>query len=216
MGGQGSGRRQTIRGVREAAIGKGADLIRRSAWREQIDSWILFGSSAREMMQEITRKDPDFDEFGITSLNVYIKDYRLRQEEMRVQDLSDIGVNPESAVRNDTEVLDYIIQTGFTNMMAAEGAAIHVADVFRAMDRKSKILGAAYKGQTLWALLDNQQAMIRVFELLREIVPRQYVDKLIERMVEEGLATPSDSYDYGLNVDLEDLDTELERELRVD
>ena len=87
--------------------------------------------------------------------------------------------------------IENIIQKGFETLID-NGGNVGVTDIFRAIDRKGKILGASYKGQTVWALLDNQQAMLRLFELIHECVPGKYVDVLIERAVQEGLCTPAD------------------------
>lgn len=170
----------------------GSNAVKESVYRDVIDQWIDMNVPLRDIIKEIQATyDPAFNEFGLTTLSLYAKERRESREVESRNSMSDVGINVDKAVRNDGHVLDYIIQKGFETLID-NGGTVGVTDIFRAIDRKGKILGASYKGQTVWALLDNQQAMLRLFELIHECVPGKYVDVLIERAVQEGLCTPAD------------------------
>jgi hypothetical protein len=76
-------------------------------------------------------------------------------------------------------------------MLYGNKGGIRLSDVFRAMNLKARILGDAYRGQTIWGINDYQKVIEKTFEILHSKIPERYMDELIHTLVLEGLVSPS-------------------------
>lgn len=178
----------------------GTNAVQRSKYKEEVDELLDRGISLREIIRTLKRQYPKFNDFSLTTLSLYAKQRReendVRQQGLVGMDsvLSDSYIRSiERAVLNqgyvadDAMVLDYIISKGFSNLVAGNRLGIGLNDIFRAIDRKSRILGPRYTGETSWALLDQQAVFQEYMKIVQQTVPAESYEKICELCVKAGI-----------------------------
>lgn len=178
--------------------------IKNSIHCAAVDRMIDLGMNPRAIHAELVKEEPGFNDFSITTIYAYQQYRENLIREAKQLSMEDIGIDKERAPKNDSQVLDFIIAAGMRNLEETQGKDVGLDHIFRAMMQKAKILGAEYKGQTLWAILEKQEAVLGVFEIIKTVCPTQDMEKIYDECVRRGYMSarnidiPGTGYDdYG-------------------
>ena len=97
-------------------------------------------------------------------------------------------VPTDQRIMNDGELLDLIIQR-FMQQVKSGTAELSAAVALKAISMKKDMLGAKYKGQTVWSLMEAQMQFDKLTEILEEVVTHDQFQEIMSRMENIGLVT---------------------------
>lgn len=112
---------------------------------------------------------------------------------------------PESLrIKNDGEVLDLIILK-FANQLKAGEAEITPAVALKAIDMKKNMMGAKYRGQTIWSLMESQLQIDKLLEVMNRHVTHEQFEAIVAEMENDGVISTQRPKALGsiLNLDRE-------------
>ena len=116
---------------------------------------------------------------------------------------------PESMrIKNDGEVLDLLILK-FANQLKMGEVNVTPAVALKAIDMKKNMLGAKYRGQTIWSLMESQLQIDKLLEVMNRHVTHEQFEAIVAEMENEGVVSTQRPKELGSMLNL---DAEIDRE----
>lgn len=180
------------------SIGGTKNKIYNSAYKELAWSWLYSGQSPSQVQRAL--RDKGFD----VSLPVVLNFQKIMEDEYRRQQSAGLPLNTgggsgdfqkaidaiptDQRIMNDGELLDLIIQR-FMQQVQNGTAELTAAVALKAISMKKDMLGAKYKGQTVWSLMEAQMQFDKLTEILEEVVTHDQFQQIMAKMENIGLVT---------------------------
>lgn len=96
---------------------------------------------------------------------------------------------PESLrIKNDGEVLDLLILK-FAHQLKTGTMNVTPAVALKAIDMKKNMLGAKYRGQTIWSLMESQLQIDKLLEVMNRHVTHEQFEAIVAEMEQSGVVT---------------------------
>lgn len=199
------------------SLGGTKNSLYNSAYKELAWSWLYSGQSPSQVKRALA--DKGFD----VSLPVIVNFQKIMEDEVKrgqssaglpldapggdfVRAVQEVPENQR--IMNDGELLDLIIQR-FMQQVQNGTAELSAAVALKAISMKKDMLGAKYKGQTVWSLMEAQMQFDKLTEILEEVVTHDQFQQIMARMENIGLVTTQQP--RGIPSDM-NLDRELDIE----
>lgn len=111
-------------------------------------------------------------------------------------------------IKNDGEVLDLLILK-FASQLKAGEVEVTPAVALKAIDMKKNMMGAKYRGQTIWSLMESQLQIDKLLEVMNRHVTHEQFEAIVAEMESEGVVSTQRPKELGSMINL---DKELDRE----
>jgi len=196
---------------KKTSVGGVANTIYNSPYKELAWSWLAAGLSPAQVQRSLAEKG-----FNISLPVVYnFKEIMVDEAErgmisgMPID--GPVGVDavqaiPESMrIKNDGEVLDLIIQK-FSAQLKTGEVDITPAVALKAIDMKKSMLGAKYKGQTVWSLMESQLQFDTLIEIMGKYITNDQFEAIMHELEHKGAITTQRP------TSIKELDAALDRE----
>lgn len=180
------------------SVGGTKNKLYNSAYKELAWSWLYSGQSPSQVQRAL--RDKGFD----VSLPVILNFQKIMEDEVKRGQASaglPLGtsgggdfvraieeVPTDQRIMNDGELLDLIIQR-FMQQVKSGTAELSAAVALKAISMKKDMLGAKYKGQTVWSLMEAQMQFDKLTEILEDVVTHDQFQEIMSRMENIGLVT---------------------------
>lgn len=180
------------------SIGGTKNKLYNSPYKELAWSWLYSGQSPSQVQRAL--RDKGFD----VSLPVLLNFQKIMEDEHKRQPSAGLPLNApggdgdfrkavesvptDQRIMNDGELLDLIIQR-FMQQVQNGTAELSAAVALKAISMKKDMLGAKYKGQTVWSLMEAQMQFDKLTEILEDVVTHDQFQQIMARMENIGLVT---------------------------
>lgn len=194
---------------------KGTNKIYSSQYKQMIWEYLEGGCSPKQIIEIMRGVNPSF-KISIPTVYEFQALMEKEQEaEAEQEELYTLGntIDPKTAIKHDGILLDSIIALGLEDLRSRK-MKLTLPVVLKAIEMKKEMIGAEYRGQTIWGLLDYQKQFDQLVEVLAKRCPASVFDTIIEDLKELGWASTADkmgSLDVGYDADEQDFeDSELD------
>lgn len=179
---------------KKTSVGGVANTIYTSPYKDLAWSWLASGLSPAQVQRALGEKG-----FSVSLPVVYnFKEIMVDEAERGVTSglpvdtgagIDAIKAVPENMrIKNDGEVLDLIIQK-FSEQLKTGEADITPAVALKAIDMKKSMLGAKYKGQTVWSLMESQLQFDALIEIMGKYITNDQFEAIMNELERKGVVT---------------------------
>lgn len=195
---------------------KGQNKLYTSRYSDMAWEYLENGCSPQQVLEILRGVDPTFK----ISLPTIYDFQAIMEKEHRGDEETDALItlggtlDPKTAIKYDGVLLDGIIALGLEDLKARK-LKLTLPVILKAMEMKKDLLGASYRGQTIWGLMDYQQQFDQLVEVLAKRCPATVFEEIIEDLKELGWAATADKMGSVPMDDEEDLSVLVSEEDEV-
>lgn len=206
----------------EAGMAKGTgNVIYNSPYRDLAWMWLQDGQTPTAVQQELLNHGMKVSlpvVYNFQKLMTEIEENRrnsttagLPLDGATIEEsvTSVYDVPEEFRIKNDSELLDLIIMR-FMNQVKDGRATITVAAALKAIEMKKSMLGAKYKGQTVWSLMESQMQIDKLLEVMNKHITHDQFEAIVSELEGIGVVTTKRPEALGTPMNI---DSELSHEL---
>lgn len=197
---------------KKTSVGGVANTIYNSPYKELAWSWLAAGLSPAQVQRSLAEKGFNISLPVIYNFKEIMTDEAERGMVSGMPIDGPVGVDavrviPENMrIKNDGEVLDLIIQK-FSAQLKTGEVDITPAVALKAIDMKKSMLGAKYKGQTVWSLMESQLQFDTLIEIMGKFITNDQFEAIMQELESKGAVTTQRP------ATVKDMDSILDREL---
>lgn len=162
----------------------GDNKLLHSQYKSLAWSWLQAGQSPNQVKTALENMG-----FSIALPAIY------RFKEIMENEIVILGPSSSSSpedinMKNDCVYLDALIERGLHQLREGQ-VRVTPPMVLKALDTKRAMVGAKYKGDTLWGLLDITEQFDTLIDVLNAHLDRHTYDLVIEELEKKGFASTS-------------------------
>lgn len=197
---------------KKTSVGGVANTIYNSPYKELAWSWLAAGLSPAQVQRSLAEKGFNISLPVVYNFKEIMTDEAERGMVSGMPIDGPVGVDavrviPENMrIKNDGEVLDLIIQK-FSAQLKTGEVDITPAVALKAIDMKKSMLGAKYKGQTVWSLMESQLQFDTLIEIMGKFITNDQFEAIMHELESKGAVTTQRP------ATVKDMDSILDREL---
>lgn len=197
---------------KKTSVGGVANTIYNSPYKELAWSWLAAGLSPAQVQRSLAEKGFNISLPVVYNFKEIMTDEAERGMVSGMPIDGPVGVDavrviPENMrIKNDGEVLDLIIQK-FSAQLKTGEVDITPAVALKAIDMKKSMLGAKYKGQTVWSLMESQLQFDTLIEIMGKFITNDQFEAIMQELESKGAVTTQRP------ATVKDMDSILDREL---
>lgn len=169
---------------------KGQNKIYDSRYRQMVWEYLEGGCTPKQIVEILRGVDPTF-KVSVPTIYEFGTMMKAEQDaDTGMSDLLTLGntIDPKTAIKYDGVLLDSIISFGLEDLRLRK-LKLTLPVVLKAMEMKKEMLGAEYRGQTIWGLMDYQKQFDQLVEVLAKRCPATIFEKIIEDLQDLGWAS---------------------------